>query len=135
MGLGGWEGTLDWFKPLRLRAYPRRRARGEGEGGKLPTTALWFFPGRTSATYLVMVALCNCSLSHWSTILFCNTDDIHGIWIHSWSILSIPVIFFFPFTPPQPPIPMVVSRNSSLLKTMPLPKSSRIPHPPHHSPS
>lgn len=87
---------LDWSKPLRLRAYPGQVARGEGE--KLPTTALWFFPGRTSATYLVMVALCNCSLSHWSTILFCNTDDIHGIWIHSWSIHSIPVIFF-PFYP------------------------------------
>lgn len=30
----------------------------------------WFFPCRTSATFLVMPALCNCSLSHWSIILF-----------------------------------------------------------------
>lgn len=30
----------------------------------------WFFPCRTSTTFLVMPALCNCSLSHWSTILF-----------------------------------------------------------------
>lgn len=79
----GWEETLDWFKPLRLGSYPRRGSRVEKNGKELHTTTPWFFPGRTSVTYLVMLALCNCSFSHWSTILFCNTNDTHGVLIHS----------------------------------------------------
>lgn len=36
------------------------------------TTSCRSFSGRTSATYLAIAALCSCSFSHWSTILFCK---------------------------------------------------------------
>lgn len=53
---------LDWSKALRLRAYPRR---GPGVGAEgenyLPLLSGSSLAGR-SVTYLVMVALCNCSL-------------------------------------------------------------------------
>lgn len=81
MGLWGQEGILDLSKFPGLGSYP-----GEGaqrERGRL-TTAFWFFPGRTSAIYLEMPALCNCSLSHWSTILFCNTNNLHSVFSRAY---------------------------------------------------
>lgn len=76
--------------------------------------------------YLVMPALCNCSLSHWSTILFCNTNNTHSILIHSFYSID----FFFLFTPPLPPTPLVLSQISSLWKAIPPPKSSsQLSHP------
>lgn len=43
-----------------------------------------------------MPALCNCSLSHWSTILFCNTNTTH-IFIHAYELFIHSSDF--PFSP------------------------------------
>lgn len=57
---------------LRLTPVPHQTQPLDNERPFCTSRAhcVWFFPCRTSATFLVMPTLCNRSLSHWSTILF-----------------------------------------------------------------